>query len=122
MQQAKNGCLQPRCKARTAYSKIFNTYEGFSPGRVEKMRGKYGENRITYQNGDSLLKRLFKAFINPFYRGAACARRHFVCDGRCNGRPGDKDAVSVIIVLAMVLISGTPQFVQKPALKNQQRS
>ena len=27
--------------------KYSNTYEGFSPERVEKMRGKYGENRIT---------------------------------------------------------------------------
>ena len=62
---------------------------------------------------NSLLKRLFKAFINPFTVVLlVLAVISFVTDV-VMAAPGDKDAVSVIIVLAMVLISGTLQFVQE---------
>ncbi len=114
VQQAKKRLLAAAVQSQDSVLKKYsNTYEGFSPERVEKMRGKYGENRITYQNGDSLLKRLFKAFINPFTVVLlVLAVISFVTDV-VMAAPGDKDAVSVIIVLAMVLISGTLQFVQE---------
>lgn len=97
----------------SALKQYSNTYDGYSEEAAEKMRDQFGENRITYQNGDSLLKRLFRAFINPFTVVLIVLAIISFFTDVVLAEPGDKDALSVIIVLAMVFVSGTLQFVQE---------
>ena len=94
--------------------KKYNTsYSGYEESKVELMREKYGKNEITHQKGDSLLKRLVEAFINPFtIILLALAIISFITDIVIVG-PSEKDATSVIIVTSMVLVSGILRFVQE---------
>lgn len=94
--------------------KKYNTsYSGYEESKVELMREKYGKNEITHQKGDSLLKRLVEAFINPFtIILLALAIISFITDIVIVD-PSEKDATSVIIVTSMVLVSGILRFVQE---------
>lgn len=94
--------------------KKYNTsYSGYEESKVEFMREKYGKNEITHQKGDSLLKRLVEAFINPFtIILLALAIISFITDIVIVD-PSEKDATSVIIVTSMVLVSGILRFVQE---------
>ncbi|MBS5305499.1 magnesium-translocating P-type ATPase [Clostridium tertium] len=94
--------------------KKYNTsYSGYEESKVELMREEYGKNEITHQKGDSLLKRLVEAFINPFtIILLALAIISFITDIVIVG-PSEKDATSVIIVTSMVLVSGILRFVQE---------
>lgn len=94
--------------------KKYNTsYSGYDESKVELMREEYGKNEITHQKGDSLLKRLVEAFINPFtIILLALAIISYITDIVIVG-PSEKDATSVIIVTSMVLVSGILRFVQE---------
>ncbi|WP_291653044.1 magnesium-translocating P-type ATPase [Clostridium sp.] len=94
--------------------KKYNTsYSGYEESKVELMREEYGKNEITHQKGDSLLKRLVEAFINPFtIILLALAIISFITD-IVIVEPSEKDATSVIIVTSMVLVSGILRFVQE---------
>ncbi len=84
--------------------KYDNSYDGFDEETVEDMREQYGENKISHQNKTSTLKQLIEAIVNPFtivlFVLSVIA---FFTD----------DLPAVIIVLAMVTISGLLRFVQE---------
>lgn len=102
-----------RLSQDSVLKKYDNTYNGYSEKNAARMRDTFGENRITYQNSDPLFKRLFRAFINPFTVVLlVLAVISFITDVLL-AEPGDRDALSVVIVVAMVLVSGTLQFVQE---------
>lgn len=94
--------------------KKYNTsYSGYEESKVALMREEYGKNEITHHKGDSLLKRLLEAFINPFtIILLALAIISFITD-IVIVEPGEKDATSVIIVTSMVLVSGILRFLQE---------
>ncbi|MDR2695220.1 MAG: hypothetical protein LBC79_02420, partial [Deltaproteobacteria bacterium] len=91
-----------------------NTEEhGFDEDAVEKMRGRFGLNRISRPAGDAVLKRLAAAFINPFtvvLFVLACIS--FVADFVL-AAPEDRDIKTVAIIASMVFISGALRFVQE---------
>lgn len=90
-----------------------NTYKGYNTEQVEQMREEYGENQITHQQKDSLLKTFILAFINPFTIVLfILAAISFVTDVVLVA-PGKKDPTAVIIVLTMVSISGILRFFQE---------
>lgn len=113
-QEVKERLLLASGKSQDSVLKRYsNTYGGYAQEAVRDMRGRFGENRITYGGGDSLLKRLVKAFLNPFTIVLlVLAVISFVTDVVL-AEPGEQDALAVIIVLAMVAVSGTLQFVQE---------
>lgn len=91
-----------------------NTSEkGIHPDQVEANRDLYGENILDYGDGDTIIKRLMDAFINPFtviLIGLAVLSYftdvHFA-------EVGDKDYMTVAIITVMVLVSGVLKFVQE---------
>lgn len=87
--------------------------QGHTTAMVEGLREAYGENKITRRNRDTALRRLWRAFTDPFalvlYVLAAIS---FVTDVIL-AAPGQKDPSALIIVLVMVGISGVLQFVQE---------
>ena len=90
-----------------------NTNKGYGLEDVSKMRERFGENQITEHKSDSVLKKIWDAFINPFTVVLIIlATISFVTDIVLPA-PGDKEYTGVIIVVTMVMISGILRFVQE---------
>lgn len=90
-----------------------NEESGFDPVMVETMRGRFGSNAITQQEGESTIKRIATAFINPFTVVLfALAGISFVTD-IVVAAPEERDVTTVAIILTMVFISGLLRFIQE---------
>ncbi|MGV7003835.1 magnesium-translocating P-type ATPase [Desulfovibrio sp. QI0442] len=87
--------------------------DGLTRHQVHEMRQQYGANILAAKGRDSLPKRLFTSFINPFsivLLLLACISfftDYLLADA------GEKDLTAVIIVTVMVCISGVLHFVQE---------
>jgi len=81
-----------------------NSTRGFDEELVEYMRDEYGKNVITRANAETLFKRLFDAFVNPFTIVLFILAVVSLITG---------DIPAVIIVLTMVIISGLLRFIQE---------
>ncbi|MDD3251163.1 MAG: magnesium-translocating P-type ATPase [Lachnospiraceae bacterium] len=99
---------------------LHTTLSGLSAEAVAESRSKYGTNKVTHEKKKSLAKRLTGAFINPFTAILFCLA--FVstmtdmilpCFSLFGSTPEDFDCLTVLIILTMVLISGTLRFVQE---------
>ncbi|MEG1069950.1 MAG: HAD-IC family P-type ATPase, partial [Ruthenibacterium sp.] len=89
------------------------SWGGYTETMVEMMRARYGKNQITHQKSDSLFKRLLCAFVNPFTAVLFVLALISIVTDVIIVAPADRDFTSVIIVLTMVLVSGTLRFVQE---------
>ncbi|MCL1807272.1 MAG: magnesium-translocating P-type ATPase [Oscillospiraceae bacterium] len=88
------------------------SYEGFDEEKIEDMRDQYGVNAITKAHKDTLVKKLFDAFINPFtvvllILAIVSFITEFVIPTE------GKDLTAVIIVLSMVTVAGVLRFAQE---------
>ena len=81
-----------------------NSTRGFDEELVEYMRDEYGKNVITKANAETLFKRLFDAFVNPFTIVLFILAVVSLITG---------DIPAVVIVLTMVIISGLLRFIQE---------
>ena len=93
---------------------------GLSAEAVSASRSRFGTNKITKQKQKSLLQRLMDAFINPFTAILLClAAVSAVTDilfplmELFGNTKEDFDCLTVLIILTMVVISGTLRFVQE---------
>ena len=96
------------------------TLRGLRPETVEQNRETYGENKVTREKQKSLAAKLFGAFVNPFTAILFClALVSTVTDmifpyfSLFGSDPESFDCLTVVIILTMVLISGTLRFVQE---------
>ena len=99
---------------------LHTTLSGLDTTSIFLSRTKFGSNMVTHEKKKSLAKRLAGAFINPFTAILFCLALvstmtdmvfpHFSLLGSV---PEDFDPLTVIIILTMVLISGTLRFVQE---------
>ena len=99
---------------------LHTTLRGLDEDAVSVSRAKFGSNKVTHEKKKSLAKRLAGAFINPFTAILFCLALvsamtdmvfpHFSLLGSV---PEDFDPLTVVIILTMVLISGTLRFVQE---------
>lgn len=53
-------------KAAQLYGELGSSPAGLSPEQVERQREKYGSNCFGSRSSDTMLRRLRRAFINPF--------------------------------------------------------
>jgi|LSQX01.3.fsa_nt_gb Mg2+-importing ATPase len=95
------------------YDLLDSSESGKTEEQVKTARHLYGENIVTYEKGDSVFKRLVEAFINPFTLilialAVVSAFTDIILAG-----VGEKDFTTVVIIVAMVLISGILRFVQE---------
>ena len=114
MQFAATNCAEDVLK------NLHTTPQGLEPGNVALSRTKYGANRITREKQKSLFQRLAGTFVNPFTAILFCLALvsvvtdmifpHFSLFG---STPEDFDCLTVVIILTMVMISGTLRFVQE---------
>lgn len=94
---------------------------GLKTAETEKSRREYGINRVSREKQTSLVKRIFQAFINPFTAillilAGVSAYTDIVLAGE-----GERNAVTVLIIGTMVLISGILRFSQETKSGNAAR-
>ena len=99
---------------------LHTTLRGLDDENVSVSRTKYGTNKVTHEKKQSLAKRLAGAFINPFTAILFCLAvvstmtdMVFPYFSLAGSSPEDFDPLTVVIILTMVLISGTLRFVQE---------
>ena len=93
---------------------------GLDEQAVSESRSKYGSNKVTHEKKQPLLKRLAGAFVNPFTVILFCLAivstmtdMVFPYFSLFDSVPEDFDCLTVVIILTMVIISGTLRFVQE---------
>ncbi len=93
---------------------------GLSPEQVEYSRKVCGSNQVEHEKEKTLAERLAGAFINPFTAILTCLALISVFTDMVipyfqlwGGDPDDFSALTVVIIMCMVIISGTLRFVQE---------
>lgn len=84
-----------------------------TPQDIKKSRDKFGSNIVTNGNKDSIFKRIFEAFVNPFTAILFILAIVSTFTDIIFAAPEDKNPFTVIIITTMVLISGILRFVQE---------
>ncbi|MEA5004166.1 MAG: magnesium-translocating P-type ATPase, partial [Christensenella sp.] len=104
-------------KIKTVLRKFNTSPDGLSEKEVVASRNAYGSNRVTHEKKKTLPQRLAGAFINPFTAILVClAIVSTITDvilPIMQNTPEDINLRTVIIIMAMVVISGTLRFVQE---------
>ena len=110
-QQRLSDCA--RLPAEEVLGKMNTRMEGLSDKEVEISRKQYGDNVVTSGHRISLASRLLSAFVNPFTLILiALAVISFLTDITF-APPGERSLVTVVIISAMVFMSGALRFVQE---------
>ena len=99
---------------------LHTTLRGLDAEAVAVSRTKYRSNKVTHEKKQSLAKCLAGAFINPFTAILFCLAvvstitdMVFPYFALLGSAPEDFDPLTVVIILTMVIISGTLRFVQE---------
>lgn len=99
---------------------LHTTLRGMDAENIVVSRTKYGSNKVKHEKKQSLAKRLAGAFINPFTAILFCLAvvstmtdMVFPYISLLGSSPEDFDPLTVVIILTMVMISGTLRFVQE---------
>ena len=94
--------------------KHYNTSEdGLSEEDVKRSYDMYGNNEIKKGKKDSLFKKIFKAFINPFTAILIFLAIISSITDIILAKPQDRESTTVIIIITMVIVSGILRFVQE---------
>lgn len=127
---AEKEVLRDNENARIHYAAAHNTNEvmqklntnfcGLSQDGITESRAEHGTNKVTRQKSKSLPQRLAGAFINPFtailfFLAIVSATTDMILPyfELMGNTKDDFDALTVIIIVTMVVISGTLRFVQE---------
>lgn len=96
---------------------LFKTLEttngGLNEDQVEESREKHGKNEITHGKKVSLLKRIVSAFVNPFTAILFVLAIVSTFTDIILAEPSEKNPMTVIIIMTLVLSSGLLRFVQE---------
>ena len=105
---------------KAVFEKLNSSLSGLADHEVTLSRLSNGNNKVTREKKKSLPQRLAGAFVNPFTAILFCLAvvstitdmvlPHFALFG---SDPEDFDPLTVIIILTMVVISGTLRFIQE---------
>lgn len=113
------------CIKKYAYRKVSQIYqeleisqEGLSRSQVELMREKYGINSFSKQKNDTMLRRLRRAFINPFNIILLVLGIISLATDVVLVSDFARNATTAVIIFSMILISGTIRLVQEIRAKN----
>lgn len=88
------------------------TQKGLSSEQVENLRETYGNNSISYGKKTPFIVEVIKAFITPFTLVLIALGIISFITEYLLAAPADKDLFGVIIIFAMVLVSGTMTLIQ----------
>ena len=86
---------------------------GLSEETIEKHKDMYGDNTIEREKENSIFKKIFDAFINPFTSILIGLAILSTFTDIILAPVGEKDIMGVTIILTMVLISGVLKYIQE---------
>ena len=86
---------------------------GLSAAQAEQAAEEYGTNFVTHGKQESLPKRVMNAFVNPFTAILLVLAVVSVFTDILFAPSGEKNYITVIIITAMVMISGVLRFTQE---------
>lgn len=99
---------------------LHTTLCGLDAEAVSASRAQYGSNKVIHEKKKSLARRLADAFVNPFTAilfflalVSTMTDMVFPYFSLFGSLPEDFDCLTVVIILTMVIISGTLRFVQE---------
>ena len=95
------------------YEELESCPEGLLQEQAEELLDRYGENRISYGEKTSWLKRIWEAFVNPFTIILLILALVSLFTEVIWAAPGEENPVTVIVILVMVLISGLMRLIQE---------
>lgn len=91
---------------------------GHSEMKAAELIVKYGENIISHEKPESVFRRLFNAFVNPFTVVLFVLAMISLFTDVILADPGDRDFTTVIVITTMVAISGFLRFIQETRSNN----
>ena len=100
-------------KVDDVYVKLGTTPNGIDENEIENYRDKFGDNKITHGKKVSLFMRLFDSFASPFTLILLSLAIVSVFTDVITADPGQANYATVVIIVAMVLLSGILRFVQE---------
>jgi len=86
---------------------------GLAKDDYESSKDNYGTNKIHSKKKDTLIKRIFSSFINPFTAILFVLAMVSLFTDVIFASPNERSYVTFIIITTMVVISGTLKFVQE---------
>ena len=93
---------------------FFNTSRsGLTEEQVEENRDLYGENELTKGQKDSIFKKIYESIINPFTVILLLIALVSLVTNVWLAKPGQEDPTTFIIIVVLVLLSGSIRFVQE---------
>ena len=113
------------CIKKYAYREVSQIYkdfevsaDGLSWKQVEVMRERYGVNRFLQRKNDTMLRRLRRAFINPFNVILLALGMISLATDVIFASDFARNATTAIIIFSMILISGVIRLIQEIRAKN----
>ena len=100
------------------YKDIGASPDGLSTEQVDAMQEKYGANSFAGRKNDTTLRRLRRAFINPFNVILFILGIISLVTDVFLASDFSKNASTAIIIFSMILISGTIRLIQELRAKN----
>ena len=102
----------------TLFKEMETSYNGLNEDVVDTLRDEYGSNEITHDKKESMIKRIFEAFVNPFTIVLFILATISVFTDIILVAPEDRSLKAVIIISLMVTISGLLRFIQETRSNN----
>lgn len=102
-----------RTNIEQLYLKMDTSEKGLDDSRVDILRDQFGLNEISHEKKDSVGKKLFEAFINPFTIVLFVLGIISLFTDVILVPKDQRDYSSVVIICIMVTISGVLRFVQE---------
>ncbi|MDR0397456.1 MAG: magnesium-translocating P-type ATPase [Oscillospiraceae bacterium] len=96
---------------------LFDYFEtdmnGYDEDMADRMREYYGPNKLTKAKKESMARKVFGAFVNPFTVVLFVLAAISLATDVIAAKPGMRDPSAVIIIMTMITVSGLLRFVQE---------
>lgn len=100
------------------YQELGVSQDGLAQSQVSVMREKYGVNSFSKKKTDTMLRRLRRAFINPFNSILFVLGMISLATDVILASDIVRNATTAIIIFSMILISGAIRLIQEIRAKN----
>ena len=100
------------------YQELDVSQDGLSQAQVDVMRERYGANSFSQRKNDTMLRRLRRAFINPFNIILFVLGMISLATDVVLASDFTRNATTAIIIFSMTLISGAIRLIQEIRAKN----
>ncbi|MCL1964452.1 MAG: magnesium-translocating P-type ATPase [Firmicutes bacterium] len=100
-------------ETQALFQSLHTGMNGLDEDQIETSREAYGDNTVTHGKKVFLVERIVKSFVNPFTAILFGLALVSAFTDIILAEPGERDAITVIIIMTMVLVSGLLRLVQE---------